>query len=338
MKMLGLSLLTATLALGAGTTGHAAKPKAKGKAAGKAAPENPASLEEIGKLKGSFKWGLSPEEVITAIKDRIDEKYKERMEKTRMDPARQDRLRKEKVDDLNAVKRSYAKFEGQKSGLDVSIIDQEFAHNSAESMLSVKEDIWTRYFFFFEDRLYKMYMAFDKQALGEKDFKTVAGEMQAKYGKAREAHREDKSKAGSKKVLDHYVWTSSNADSLRFVDRSRFYDVYCLVVYDTNTADRVAERRKLTGPSADEGSSLVDAVTAKSDSSRDSNDNVIDRITGRDVRKPGDEKHADIVVPSVSSMSPADMNSPKEAAKAKEKGKDKKDSKKYDSPLDGLEL
>ena len=49
------------------------------------------------------------------------------------------------------------------------------------------------------------------------------------------------------------------------------------------------------------GDALVEAVTAKDNNDRDANDNIIDRITGKEIHKPGDEaKHEDIVVPSVS--------------------------------------
>ncbi len=41
-------------------------------------------------------------------------------------------------------------------------------------------------------------------------------------------------------------------------------------------------------------------MITKDSNDRDSNDNIIDRITGKEIRKPGDEqKHDDIVVPSV---------------------------------------
>jgi len=96
------------------------------------------------------------------------------------------------------------------------------------------------------------------------------------------------------------------------------------------------------GPHTD---SLVDAVTEKSDNGRDSNDNIIDRLTGHEVKKPGDEeKHADIVVPPpVKAPTPADVNgrsssssSSAAAAPEKESNSKKKASKKGD--LDGLEL
>ena len=109
--------------------------------------------------------------------------------------------------ELTAVKKSFTKFEGQKTGWDVSIIGPEFQQNTAEAVLVTKEDIWTRYFFFFEDGLYKMFLAFNKDAIGGKSFQDFGKGMEAKYGHAKEVYRDDKTKrrrqphAGSLRVV-----------------------------------------------------------------------------------------------------------------------------------------
>jgi hypothetical protein len=71
-------------------------------------------------------------------------------------------------------------------------------------------------------------------------------------------------------------------------------------------------------------------TNAKSDG-RDSNDNVIDRITGQKVNRPGDEPaNPDVKVPMPKAPTPEEVNRPdpaapentsKPAAKAKGKGK-----------------
>src|SRR6185503_6757403 len=100
----------------------------------------------------------------------VEAKYEARVEKAKQDPGLQQRIRDELQRELAAVKKSYTKFEGQKSGWDVSIIGPEFQQNTAEAVLVTKEDIWTRYFFFFEGGLYKMFLAFNKDAIGGKSF------------------------------------------------------------------------------------------------------------------------------------------------------------------------
>ena len=117
--------------------------------------------------------------------------------------------------ELTAVKKSFTKFEGQKTGWDVSIIGPEFQQNTAEAVLVTKEDIWTRYFFFFEDGLYKMFLAFNKDAIGGKNFQEFGKGMEAKYGHAKEVFRDDKTRGGVRHKLDHYEWSAGGGDRLQ---------------------------------------------------------------------------------------------------------------------------
>lgn len=306
----------------------AAKAAPKGKAQAKASEPPIASAKEIDKFKGDFKWGMGVEGVLTHVKDRIRKSYDERLEKTANDPSRQDRIRKEMRAELEGAKNKVIKFDGQKTGYDTSIIDQEFAHRTAESMVVFKEDNWDRYFFFRDEKLYKMFIAFDKAMFAGKSFEEFGGLMQAKFGKAKEVTIEEKTKAGVKVKLDHYVWGSKTGDALRLVDRSEFYDVFCLVVYEGKIASDLEAARKIANPTYEKRDALVEAVTSGTVNDRDPNDNILDRITGTETKKPGDRgNEGNIVVPSVSGgrgPSAAEVNrreSAEEPAKAKSKDK-----------------
>ena len=348
MRTFALYLVAALLAVPFAGAASAAAPKKKPAAKAVSAPQ--ASAGEIEKLKGEFKWGMSPNEVMEKMVQKIEAGFEERLKKTANDPARQDRVRKEmRADTEKARKHSLSKFEGQKSGYDVSIIDQEFGHNVGESMLVAKEDNASRYFFFVNDRLYKMFVAFDKDMLQGKSFKEFGGLMQARFGKAREIFVDEKTKAGVNHKLDHYLWNAKGGDVLRLVDRSAFYDVYCLVIYDGNVAQQQQAMYK-NNKKAARSDALVEAVTGKSLNDRDENDNVIDRVTGRKVRRPGEDVEA-IVVPSPSQNvraptptevnrtdrvdPPADDSERKAPASKKSRGKQKTEENK---PPPGLEL
>jgi hypothetical protein len=365
MRTFGAFLLASTLGAAVVLSGGPAHAKLKRKAGGGEAPPT-ASAAEVNKLKavrlgdpkaGTFKWGGKPEDILAQVKKSIDAKYEPRIAQTSQDPGKQQRIRDEKDREFQSVKKSYAKFEGAKSGWDVSIIGSEFEQNTGEAVIVTKEDIWTRYFFFFEDGLYKMFLAFNKEALEGKSFDDFGKGMEAKYGRAKEVYRDDKVKGGVRHVLDHYEW-AAGGDRLKLVDRSEFYGVYCLVLNDNAVATRLAERRKIVNPAGPRSDSLVDAVTKKDDNGRDANDNIIDRLTGKETRKPGDEeRHADIVVPSpthggpsaaeVNAKSPASSSSSSSSSSSpssspspspeKEPAGKKKGAKK-DNALDGLEL
>jgi len=309
---------------------------AKGKAR-KGGGDGAGNGAEIDKLKavrlgdpkaGVFKWNMSPEEVLGLVREAIQKKYQPRIEGSAQDPGKQQRIRDEMEKELATIKKSYTKFEGQKTGLDVSIVGPEFQQNTGEAVLVAKEDIWTRYFFFFENGLYKMFLAFNKDAIEGKSFRDFGRGMEAKYGHAKEVYRDEKVMGGIKHILDHYEW-SAGGDKLRLIDRSEFYGVYCLVLADAQTQERANEKRKVVNPDQPTGDALVEAVTAKDSNDRDANDNIIDRITGKEIRKPGDEaKHEDIVVPSVGGGGKKNASAPASETK----------SKKKPSANDGLEL
>jgi hypothetical protein len=264
-----------------------------------------ASSAEIEKLKGEFKWGMTSDEVVQKVQEKVRAGYQERLDKSANDPTRNDRLRKEMIADVDKVKGKLVKFDEQKTGYDVSIVDQEFLRNAGESMLVAKEDTATRYFFFRNDRLFKMFLAFDKDILQGKSFRDFGKLMQKRFGKAREVNVQEKNKAGVRVKLDHFLWAAKDGDTLRLVDRSEFYDVYCLVIADAAVSRQQEELRqaRATGPKPD---SLIEAVTAPGTNERDPNDNIIDRITGKETPKPGEQPPAPTVTVPPTTPPPAD--------------------------------
>jgi hypothetical protein len=366
MRITGTFALSLSLGVAvavAGVSRHAGAAK-KGGGGGGAAPA--ASAAEVNKLKavrlgdpkaGTFKWGMKPEEVMAQARTSVEAKYETRVDKARQDPGLQQRIRDEMQRELTAVKKSYTKFEGQKTGWDVSIIGPEFQQNTAEAVLVTKEDVWTRYFFFFEDGLYKMFLAFNKDAIGGKSFQDFGKAMEAKYGHAKEVYRDDKTRGGMVHKLDHYEWSAGGGDRLKLVDRSEFYGVYCLILYDGSVQDRVNDRRKSVNPGEVKHDELVDSVTGNhaKEKGGDIDDDIIDRVVGKETKKPGADqgKTRDIVVdaanlPKASSPSGggggekkkemSNKSSSSSSSDDKDSGKKKGGGKKGDNPMDGLEL
>jgi hypothetical protein len=309
MKKLGVSLVVAFLALAAAQQEVAAKkPKAEKVKAEKArGPAPVAAAEAITEIRGDYKWAMTLQQVIDKINARIEASYKDRIAKTAADPAKNDKLRKAMRDETAAIKKNIVKFDGQKGPWDVSIIDQEIVQGVGQSMLVMKEQTSTRYFFFSNDSLYKMFIAFNKEMLAGKAFKEFGAAMQGKFGKAQEVYVMQNNSFGVKeKKLDHLLWRSAQGDGLKLVDRSEFYDVYCLVLYDNSVEQRMAASRKEAEAKQPKGS-VLDSVVGGKESDRDENDNVIDRITGKEVFKPGDRRAAqqNITVPSPGAPAPA---------------------------------
>jgi hypothetical protein len=217
----------------------AAKKKKKVKKKKKAAAIklNSDQKKNRAELMGSFKFGMTQDEVVTALAKQMDDHYAELIKETE-DIATQDRLRKEKKKEVARIRKSWTEFKGQKSGWDVSIIDEQFKHNVDEGMLEYWENQGgknQRRFFFFDDgALYKMFIQVDtNQFEGDAaNFDTFAAGMKSRYG-AR-------------------IWDVNNQTDLsgegeigvRILDKSRFYDAFCLIVFDVKRANSVAADRK----------------------------------------------------------------------------------------------
>ncbi len=302
MKKLGLSLLAALFVSAAAMPSMAAK-KARKAAAPKAEkPRGPAPVakaEAISDIRGDYKWGMKAQDVINIINGRIQASYKDKLAASAADPARNDKLQKQMREETSKTGKNMVKFDGQKGPWDVSIVDQEIVQSQGMSMLLVKESKSTRYFFFANDSLFKMFIAFDKEMLAGKGFKEFGDLMQIKFGKAQEVWVNQSYLGVKERKLDHLLWRSSTGDSLKLVDRSEFYDVFCLVLADASVDGRLMAARREAEANQPRGD-ILDSIMTNKPSDRDENDNVIDRITGQNILKPGERRGGEqnIKVPS----------------------------------------
>src|SRR5437764_4524913 len=108
---------------------------------------------------------------------------------------------------------------------------------------------------------------------------TFSDGVEPKPGHAKAVYGADMSRGGVTHKLDHYEWSAGGGDRMRLIDRSEFYGVYCLVLYDGSVQDRVNERRKVVNPGEVKRDELVEGVTGKNSGSKgsDIDDDIIDR-------------------------------------------------------------
>jgi len=156
-RSLFVLILAALFAVTSLTAGDAdARGKKRRKRAKKPQITAKANVEALQELMGAFKFGMSHEQVIGVVSKQIAERYAEQISAT-SDVYKQDALRRKRDKEIKRTKKSLVKFEGKKSGWDVSIIDDQFAHRSEESMMVHWETHQgrnqRRFLFFFEGRL-----------------------------------------------------------------------------------------------------------------------------------------------------------------------------------------
>ena len=186
---IALATTTAAAPVFAGTA-KAKSAKVAARAGKKPAPKkqvNAQSKKALGELMGQYKFGMSKEEVIGVLSKDLDAKYHEKIEAT-TDTYAQDQLRKEKKKELARLASNWVVFNGKRSGWDVSLVEDEFAHGTGEAMLVQWENQdgknQRRFFFFADGKLYKMFISLDTSAWPEetRNFATFRQSMEGRYG------------------------------------------------------------------------------------------------------------------------------------------------------------
>lgn len=266
----------ALLALLCVTTPAIAKKKSSAPAAA------PANARAVGELAGKFKWGQSPDEVIKTISEGIHAKYAE-LKKKEPDVYKQDQLKKDEGEEIQKVKDSYIKFDGVSPGNKewaTSLIQQEFAPRNDESMVTMWEPNQRRFLFFWHDRLYKQYIAFNSEhpVFAGKTFDDFAKIIQNRYGQAEMKFAQKRT--SDDMTLHHLEWPASGEFQLWAIDQSDFYGNFCLVVFNPQTAKQVEAARTEHNTKPNKGSALIDAVTQPEKNNSDANENIVDQITG----------------------------------------------------------
>lgn len=234
----------------------------------------------MSELAGKFKWDLSPEEAMKIVTDEIVARYDEKIQKETIS-YKQDKLLKEKADAVAKVRDSYVKFDGQKTGWDVSLIDHEFRHRNDESMFVIWEDKQRRFLFFWKDKLWKQFIAFnaDNPAFAGKTFDDFANLIQKRYGPAAVIFQ--KKRTSDEQAFDHLEWPPSGDYVLWAVDLTGFYGNFCLSLMRTSAVPLIDKARIENNPRGAKGSELVDSVLKNDSAGKDHNADVVDEITGR---------------------------------------------------------
>ncbi|MBK9031752.1 MAG: hypothetical protein IPL61_10575 [Myxococcales bacterium] len=248
-------------------------PVKKGPAEQKVPPPNAEQKKALGELMGAYKFGMDKDEIIGTLAKQIDERFAEQISAT-SDVMSQDKLRKEKQKEIQRIKQSYIAFDGKKSGWDVSLIDSEFAHKTGESMLAYWENAGgknqKRFFFFYEGKLWKMFVAIDTKALADdqRNFTFFRGLMESRYGKA-------------KTVEGRAVWNATEFE-VQAVDKMAFYGSFGLLIQDPKLLVEVQATRKANAPEAKKPDAIIEVIREKGNDSDkvnlDENSDAVDAI------------------------------------------------------------
>ena len=270
LSMVALSLLFASPVLA----------KKKGGSAPQATAEQKRSMAELG---GKFKWGMTHQEVWKVMEEAIHARYKEAIAKE-TDPNKQDDLRRDELQDIEKAKKSLVEFDGKKSGWDVSIVDKEFSQRDGESMIVMWEKDQRRFLFFWNDKLYKQFIAFNAEhpAFQGKTFDDFVKIIQGRYGQPEMKFAQMKTKDDM--VVDHMEWPAAGNYKLWAIDQSGFYGNFCLKLFDPKVQGDL-DKAHGDRDGGRHNNALIDAVTKPDEVEGDKNADVVDQIVGKKAKK-----------------------------------------------------
>ncbi len=244
-----------SLSFGGGPTKGAPAPKtAKAPPPVKKKPAPPVSAEhkkKLVELMAGYKFGMSKDDVLGVLSKKIDDKYDDKLKQT-TDVAAQDRIRRDKKAELGRIAQSYVSFDGKKGGWDVSIIENEFAHNTNESMMEMWEKDGDknqrRFFFFYEGRLWKEFVSLDVSMFPEdkRNFENFKAAMENLYG-------------GGDVDVSVITWRAGDIE-VRAIDRLKDYNALGLTIADPKVQGEVVALRETKKPPEHETSAVIKAV------------------------------------------------------------------------------
>jgi hypothetical protein len=332
----GLSFVSAVLSLAAAcwvsdAEAQRVRRRVRGRAAVAAAEEAPQSAH-IAPALGELRWGMSPEETFNYLKRQVEEGYRERLAKAaRTDAVLEDRLRGEMNEEIRRIRSSFVRFRGQASGWDTSFIRDEFTHGNNESMMFWRDESThsQRFYFFINDRLWKLYQAFDASVFPGATFETFAEAIQGRFGRG--VTRSGVLVEGRPPV--RWVEWQDASTRLRAVDQTRFYGFFCLVFEDKATLQQLPQLRSRTIQRGGERHALVEAVVRDTDAQPggqdvdDPNADIADRLTGQ-IRRRQDAPAGASAPPSSASPSSGSSGSNSSGSRRRD----------VDDPFAGMDL
>jgi hypothetical protein len=194
-------------------------------------------------LMEDFRWGMSTKEVFKALTKDIEAEYEKR-QKSAKTAAEQDGNRVWRREQLADVKSNHTKFTAaSKHRWGVSLIQFEYADDSNEEMLYVRNANGLRKFYFFKDgELWKIFYAYSTDVFPGKSYAQVVDEKFMKWFGPSPQEKVKVDPKNKQEVLRYYEWTAMNKEKIRSFDLTSVHGVIGLAVVDGNAEGRIGER------------------------------------------------------------------------------------------------
>ncbi len=238
-------------------------------------PKLSASLG-IASLTKGFEWGMSADAVLAKLSESINKSFDEQL-KAAKNAMEQDRIRKDRNEQLNELKKGNVKFTANgRHKWGVSLIQYEFEDGANEEMIWVKENSKLRKFYFFKDNsLWKIVYAFNKEKWPDKDYTGVVDNSFKKWFGVNPAAKVKQDPKTAAVLLRYHEWTGEKNEKVRSFDLTEVHGIIMIAVIDGNAEAAIGER--LPNTKSDESfTGDVSDVLGGSDVSYDESGKIIE--------------------------------------------------------------
>ena len=181
-----------------------------------------------------------------------------------------------------------------------------------------------RFLFFYEDKLWKQFIALNAELFEGKTFKEFADMVAARYGEPKRITSTD---VRGKEVLERLEWPPAGDFFLSAVDHTNLYGNYCLVLSQKSVLDDMEKKRAESNPDKGYKSGIDQVMKGSKGDKGDGNTDVVDQITGKQQAKPKlfeDDDSGPVAKPSGVASDDDDKPKPAKKKAAAKKPKKKK--------------
>lgn len=244
--------------------GAPAKAKPGDKKPAAAAAEAPTTKKAVSIQPSELAWGIDKKRLAAIYDKVIDDDYKARYQKAQPGP-QMDRLDAEVAEKKSEFRRSQIDFGTVPNGLDATPLRPEYTYNNKESMLEIERAGKTRYFFFINDKLWKI---IDAVKLGEKSswgktFDEASAILNKHYGVDGRARAADEAAGRPFNELD---WKDTQTQ-VRAVDWGG--DAFAIAFQDSATVSQLPTLRKNKETTGKQVDAKVKDASSKKDPPKD---------------------------------------------------------------------
>ena len=205
-------------------------------------PKLTASLG-IASLTKGFTWGMTTDAVLAKLGESVNKGFDDQLKETK-NPIEQDRIRKERSEQINELKKGNVKFAANaKHKWGVSLIQYEFADDANEEMIWIKEGTKLRKFYFFKDNaLWKIVYAFNKEKWPDKDYQSVVDNSFKKWFGVNPAAKSKQDPKTAAVLLRYHEWIGEKSEKVRSFDLTEVHGIIMIAVIDGNAESTIGER------------------------------------------------------------------------------------------------